>query len=79
MDITITKTCYEDISVNKLHPEIEKQRRDLISVAVILHHDNASAHTSFLVSSTIHKLLRHLVYSLFVFCFKRLSEKKTRQ
>ena len=66
MGITITKTYYADILANKLHPEIEKQQRGLISAGVILHHDNASAHTSF-VSSTIYdlkyKLLRDSVYS----------------
>ena len=40
---------YADIMVNKFHPQIKKQRRGFISVRVILHHDNASAHISFLV------------------------------
>ena len=61
--ITITKTFDADISVSKLHPEIKKQRWDLISTDVILRYDNALAHTSFLVSCTIHdlkyELLRH--------------------
>ena len=63
MGITIAKTFDVDISVSKLLPEIKKQRRDLISTGVILHHDNAPAHTSHLVSSTVHnlkyELLRH--------------------
>ena len=42
--------------MNKLHLEIRKQRRGLISAGVILHHDNAPAHASHLVSSTIHNL-----------------------
>ncbi|CAF1294634.1 unnamed protein product [Rotaria sp. Silwood1] len=46
---TITKTYYANTLVNELHPEIKKQRRALISVRVILHHDNAPAHTSHLV------------------------------
>ena len=58
---------YADILVNKLHPEIKKQRQSLISDGVILHYDNAPVHTSFLVSSTTHdlkyELLRHLPYS----------------
>ena len=61
--ITITKTYYEDILMNKLHPEIKKRWRGLISTGVILHHDNASAYTAFLVSSTNpdlkYRLLRH--------------------
>ena len=67
MGITMTKTYYADILVNKLHPEIKKQRRGLISAGVILHHDNALAHISFLVSFTIHdlkyELLCHSPYS----------------
>ena len=59
-------TLYADILVNKLHPEIKKQRRDFISAGVILHHYNSPAHTSFLLSSTIHdlkyELLRHPPY-----------------
>ena len=82
MDITITKTYYEDILVNQLRPEIKKQRRRLISACVILHYDNALAHASFLVSSTInglkYELLRHPPSSpdlapsdyFFVSCFK---------
>ena len=66
--ITITTTYYADILVNKLHPKIKKHRQGLISADVILHHDNAPAHTSFLISSTIHdlksELLRHPPYSL---------------
>ena len=65
--IAIAKIYYADILVNKLHPEIKEQWRGLISAGVILHHDNAPAHTSFLVSSTIHdlkhELLRHPHYS----------------
>ena len=61
------RTYYANILVNGLHLEIRKQQRDLISAGVILHHDNAPAHTSHLVSSTIHnlkyKLLRHPSYS----------------
>ena len=91
MDIIIIKTYYADILVNKLHQEIKRQRRDFISAGVILHRDNVPAHTSFLVSSTIHdlkyELLRHLVYSphlapsnyFFVSCFKRLFQRKTPQ
>lgn len=64
---TITKTYYENILVNELHPEIKKQRRGLLSAGVILHHGNAPAHTSHLVSSAIHNLqyevLRHPPYS----------------
>ena len=63
MGITIAKTFDVDISVSKLLPEIKKQRRDLISTGVTLHHDNAPPHTSHLVSSTVHnlkyELLRH--------------------
>ena len=40
--------------MNEFYLEIRKQRRGLISVGVILHHDNAPAHTSHLVSSTIY-------------------------
>ena len=79
MGITITETYHADILVNKLHPEIKEQRRDLISAGVILHHDNVPPHTSFLVSSTIHDLkydlLGHSSYSpvlglpAIVFCF----------
>ncbi|CAF1081757.1 unnamed protein product [Rotaria sp. Silwood1] len=65
--VTITKTYYANILVNELHPEIKKQRRGLISAGVILHHHNAPAHISHLVSSTIHdlkyELLRHPPYS----------------
>jgi histone-lysine N-methyltransferase SETMAR len=64
--VTITKEYYANILV-ELHQEIKKQRRGLVSAGVILHHDNAPAHTSFLVSSTIHnlkyELLRHPPYS----------------
>jgi histone-lysine N-methyltransferase SETMAR len=54
--------------VNKLHPEIKKQRQGLLSASVILHYDNPPAHTSHPVSSTIHnlkkyELLRHPPYS----------------
>ena len=68
MGVTITRTHYADILVNKLHPEIKKQWRSLISAGVILHHDNAPAHKSYLVSSTVqnlrYELLRHPPYSL---------------
>ena len=64
---TITKTYYANILLNKLHPEIKKRRRGLISTGVILHYDNASVHTSYHVLSTIHnlryELLRHPPYS----------------
>ena len=64
---TITKEYYANILVNELHPEIKKQRRGLITTGVILQHDNAPAHTSHLVLSTIHnlkyELLRHPSYS----------------
>ena len=53
---TITKTYYANLLINKLHPEIKKRRRGLISTGVILHHDNASASTSYHVLSTIHNL-----------------------
>ena len=56
MDITKTKTYSVDILVNKLHREIKEQQRGLISPGFILHHDNFSAHISFLVSSTVHNL-----------------------
>ena len=72
VSITITETYYADVLVNKLHLEIKKQRRSLISAGVILHHDNASAHTSHLVSSTIHnlkyELLRQPHYSPVEYC-----------
>lgn len=65
--VTITKTYYANILVNELHQEIKKQWRGLISAGVILQHDNAPAHTSHLVFSTIHilkyELLRHPPYS----------------
>ena len=59
---------YQDILlINKLHPKIKKRRRGLISTWVILHHDDASAHTSYHVLSTIHnlryELFRHPPYS----------------
>src|SRR5271154_7551559 len=47
--------------VNELHPEIKKQRRGLITTGVILQHDNAPAHTSHLVLSTIHNLKYELL------------------
>ena len=53
---TITKIYYANLLINKLHPEIKKRRRGLISTGVILHHDNASAHTSYHALSTIHNL-----------------------
>ena len=66
MGIIIAKTFDVDISVSKLLLEIKRQRRGLISTGVILHYDNTLAHTSFLVSSTIHdlkyELLRHPSY-----------------
>ncbi|CAF2652207.1 unnamed protein product [Rotaria sp. Silwood2] len=65
--VTITKTYYANILENELHPEVKKQRRGLISTGVILQYDNAPAHTSHLVFSTIHKLkyelFRHASYS----------------
>lgn len=65
--VTITKTYYANILANELHQEIKRQRRGLVSAGVILHHDNAPAHTSHLVSFTIHnlqyELLRHPAYS----------------
>ena len=64
---TITKIYYANLLLNKFHPKIKKRRRGLISTGVILHHDNASAHTSYHVLSTIHnlryELLRHSPYS----------------
>jgi histone-lysine N-methyltransferase SETMAR len=67
LGVTITKTYYANILANKLDQEIKKQRRGLISAGVILQHDNAQAHTSYLVSSSIHnlkyELLRHPPYS----------------
>ena len=93
--VTITKTYYyANISMNKLHLDIRKQRRGLISGGVILHHDNAPIHTSHLVSSTIHNLKYESASSstlfsisgtlapsdyFFVSCFKRLSQRKTLQ
>ena len=91
VDITIKKTYYADVLVNKLYPEIKKQWRDLISAGVIHHHHNAPTHTSFLASSTIpdlkYELLRHPPFSpvlassdyFFVSRFKRLSQRKTLQ
>ena len=68
---TITNTYYANLLINKLHPEIKKRRRGLISTGVILHHDNALAHTSYHVLSTIHnlryELLRHQGCQLFKF------------
>jgi len=65
--VTITKTYYANILANELDQEIQKQRRGLISAGGILQHENAPAHTSYLVSSTIHnlkyELLRHPPYS----------------
>ena len=59
---------YVNVLINKLYPEIKKRCRGLISNGVILHHDNASVHTSYHVLSTIdnlqHELLRHPSYSL---------------
>ena len=53
--------------MNELHLEISKQRRELVSTGVVLHRDNAPAHISHLVSSTIYnlkyELLRHLLCS----------------
>ena len=64
---TISKTYYANLLIDKLHPEIKERRRASISAGVILHHDNASAHTSYYVLSTIHnlryELLRHPPYS----------------
>ena len=64
---TISKTYYANLLIDKLHPEIKERRRGLISAGVTLHHDNASAHTSYYVLSTIHnlryELLRHPSYS----------------
>ena len=64
---TITKTYYANLLINKLHPEIKKRRRGLISTGVIFHHDNTSAHISYHVLSTIrnlrYELLRHPPYS----------------
>ena len=64
---TIIKTYYANLLINKLHREIKKRRRGLISTGVILHHDNASAHTLYPILSTIHnlryELLRHPSYS----------------
>ena len=64
---TIFKTYCANFLIDKLHPEIKERRRGLISADVILHHDIASAHTSYYVLSTIHnlryKLLRHPPYS----------------
>ena len=64
---TISKTYYATLLIDKLHPEIKERRRGLISAGVILHHDNASAHKSYYVLSTIHnlryELLRHPPYS----------------
>ena len=83
MSITIAKTYYADMLVNKLHPKIKKQRRSSISAGVILHHDNVSLRTFFLVSHDLkYELLRRLLYSgfsffFFVFHFKRLSQRKT--
>ena len=63
---TITNIYYANLLINKLHPEIKERRRDLISPGVILHHDNASVHTSYYVLSTIHnlryELFRHPPY-----------------
>ena len=56
-----------NLLINKLHPKIKKRRRGLISTDVILHHDNASAHTSYSVLSAMHnlryELLHHPPYS----------------
>ena len=64
---TISKTYYANLLIDKIHPEIKERRRGLISAGVILHHDNASAHKSYYVLSTIHnlryELLRHPPYS----------------
>ena len=64
---TITKTYYVNLLINKLYLEIKRRRRGLISTDAILHHDNASAHKSYHVLSTIYnlryELLRHPPYS----------------
>ena len=57
----ISKTYYANLLIDKLHPEIKERRRGLISAGVILHHDNASAHTSYYVLSTIHNLRYELL------------------
>ena len=63
----ITRTYYGNLLINKLHPKIKNRRRGLISTDVILHHDNASAHTSCHVLSSTHnlqyELLHHPPYS----------------
>ena len=86
---TISKTYYANLLIDKLHPEIKERRQGLISAGIILHHDNASAHTSYYVLSTIHnlryELLRHPPYSpdlapsdyLSISTFKKLSQGKS--
>ena len=58
---TTTKTYYVNLLINKLHPEMKKRGRDLILNGVILRHDNASAHTSY-VLSTIDNLRYELLH-----------------
>ncbi|CAF5001222.1 unnamed protein product [Rotaria sp. Silwood1] len=53
---TITKTYYANLLVDKLHPKIKEGRRGLISAGGILHHDNASAHTSYQVIDSFNSL-----------------------
>ena len=60
MGITITKTYYADILVNKLHSEIKKQWQGLISVDVILHGDTYILST---IDDLKYELLRHPSYS----------------
>jgi len=63
---TVTGTYYAGL-IHKLREVIKEKRRGKLTQGVLLHHDNAPAHTSHVATATIHKcgfeLLSHPPYS----------------